>query len=76
MNNNITDLDDIAKLRYDIVRFYDLPEFNGALKAFVMNELDSMVSGETNSKTFLAMQHRIHNGILDDGKHLVSPFTD
>lgn len=63
MIRNITNITDIVKLRYDIVRCYDLPEFNGVLKSFVMDELDGMIQGNTNPNYFIDMQHRINSSM-------------
>lgn len=57
--NDIHSIRDIARLRYNMVRIYDLPEFNGTLKAFVMTQLDAMIGGELPSGNFIAMQQRI-----------------
>lgn len=59
MNCKNKTIDLISRLRYDMVRVYDLPEFNGTLKAFVMTELDKMVRGEVKSDRFMAIQERI-----------------
>lgn len=67
MKKQIQNLSDIAQLRYDIVRFYDLPELNGTLKAFVMAQLDDMIEKRTPADDFIQSQQAIYDGtVLND----------
>jgi len=61
MKKQIKTLNDIARLRYDVVRLYDLPEFNGSLKAYVTTQLDSMIAGQTSPTDFIEMYQRINS---------------
>jgi len=63
MITEIRNVHDIEHLRYDIIRTYNNPEFNGELKAFVIEQLDNIINGSLSLTAFISMQDRINKGI-------------
>lgn len=61
MITRIHNKQDVERLRYEVVRFYDCPEFNKNLKSYVISQLDSILNDNTLLQQFIHSQHLITN---------------
>jgi hypothetical protein len=59
-------INDIIRLRYDLIRTYSPYQFKDELKQFVIDELDNIINGITDLTPLVNMQEKIHVGMNTD----------